>query len=170
MSTMGKLLSRHLKGISTGSVEWIGIRPNHKQEMEVIGQTLAIQHKGLEGDHRCQKTPNSGRQVTLINQEHISVLQSLLNTQEIMPELLRRNIVVSGINLLALRHQQFKIGEAIFEGTSQCHPCVRMEQNLRPGTVAAMLGHGGICAKIIEGGQIKLGDKVELIEKERKSL
>lgn len=118
---------------------------------------------GLAGDHRCQKRPGSARQVTLINQEHIRVIAELMGIESIPPELLRRNLVISGINLLALRHQRFSIGEAVFEATSQCHPCLRMEQALGQGAVAAMLGHGGICAKIIKTGQVTIGDSVTKI-------
>ena len=106
----------------------------------------------------------SARQVTLINREHIEVVAKLLGLESIDPGLLRRNLVVSGINLIALRHQRFRIGEAEFEATAQCHPCVRMEQALGKGTVAAMLGHGGICAKIIKGGVIAVGDEVIKLE------
>jgi MOSC domain-containing protein YiiM len=67
---------------------------------------------------------------------------------------------VSDINLLALRHQRFSIGDAIFEANAHCHPCLRMEQALGKGAVAAMLGHGGICAKIVQSGKISIGDKV----------
>jgi len=84
-----------------------------------------------------------------------------VNKTTISPDLLRRNLVVRGINLLALRHQRFRIGEVEFEGTALCHPCLRMEQALGQGAVAAMLGHGGLCAKIITNGTIRLGDQVE---------
>jgi len=76
------------------------------------------------------------------------------------PAILRRNLVVSGINLTALRHQRFQIGDALFEATALCHPCSRMEKALGKHGVAAMLGHGGLCAKIIRGGKITVGDDV----------
>jgi MOSC domain-containing protein YiiM len=48
----------------------------------------------------------------------------------------------------------------LFEATQLCHPCSRMEQELGPGGVVAMLGYGGLCARIIESGAIALGDRV----------
>jgi len=78
--------------------------------------------------------------------------------------LTRRNVLVSGINLLALVNQQFKIGdEVILEGTGQCHPCSRMEENFGAGGYNAMRGLGGLTARVIQGGTIKIGDKIELI-------
>ena len=160
MHAAGKLLARHLEGLAPGRLEWIGLRPAHKSPIIKVKSVQALANLGLEGDHRCAKTPGSARQVTLINQEHIDLIARLLKREGVAPELLRRNLVVSGINLMALRHQRFAIGSVLFEATAQCHPCVRMEQALGKGAVAAMLGHGGICAKIIEGGTLKPGDAV----------
>ncbi|MGY8868917.1 MAG: MOSC domain-containing protein [Pseudomonadales bacterium] len=160
VNTVGRLLSRHLQDIKPGSLEWIGLRPERKMEMQQVLHVDAIAEMGLAGDRRCNGTPGSARQVTLINREHIEVVAKLLGLESVDASLLRRNLVVSGINLMALRHQRFRIGEVEFEATAQCHPCLRMEQALGKGAVAAMLGHGGICAKIIQGGVIAVGDKV----------
>jgi len=160
MNSVGRLLSRHLQNLTPGKLTWIGLRPERKIAMNIVEEVLAVEDLGLEGDRRCTGTPGSARQVTLINQEHIDIVASLLGIDSINPNLLRRNLVVSGINLLALRHQRFKIGEAEFEANAHCHPCLRMEQALGQGAVGAMLGHGGICAKVITGGTMSIGDAV----------
>ncbi|MGB0708813.1 MAG: MOSC domain-containing protein, partial [bacterium] len=113
------------------------------------------------GDH-FKKSSTGKRQVTLIQQEHLDVVARILGKSEVPPELLRRNIVVSGINLLALKHQQFQVGEILLETTGICAPCSRMEENLGAGGYNSMRGHGGITAKIIQGGQIKISDVVRL--------
>lgn len=166
MNSVGRLLSRHLQDLSPGELTWIGLRPERKVKMAEVNSVQAIQGLGLEGDRRCKGNPGSARQVTLINQEHIDVVARLLGMKAIDPSLLRRNIVVKGINLMALRHQRFSIGEAEFEATAQCHPCLRMEQVLGKGGVAAMLGHGGICAKIIRSGKVSIGDKVVKLDEQ----
>ncbi len=165
MHAVGRLLARHLKNTSPGKLEWIGIRPARKAPMRSLDTVEARTGLGLAGDHRCDKTPGSARQVTLINQEHLITIAHLMKQQPpVAPELLRRNLVVSGINLMALRHRRFKVGEVTFEATAQCHPCGRMEQALGRGAVAAMLGHGGICARILNDGTINVGDSVSLID------
>jgi MOSC domain-containing protein YiiM len=68
--------------------------------------------------------------------------------------------VVSGINLLALNGAQFAIGGALMEGTGPCHPCSRMEEIFGPGGYNAVRGHGGITARVILGGVIRVGDVV----------
>ena len=101
--------------------------------------------------------------MTLISEEFIQQIAIYSQKENIAPELLRRNLVVSGINLNALRYQQFSIGEAIFEATALCHPCSRMETALGTGGVSAMLGHGGLCCKILKTGEVKLGDSLKVI-------
>jgi MOSC domain-containing protein YiiM len=127
-----------------------------------VPSARAISGRGLEGDHRVDKSPGSGRQVTLISREFIQQIAHFSGHEHIEPEMLRRNLVVSGINLNALRHQRFTIGEVILEASALCHPCSRMEQALGKGGVAAMLGHGGLCCRILEGGILSIGDRLRV--------
>ena len=142
-----------------GKIEWIGIRPQKRGAIKNVEEVSISVRSGLEGDHYSGKSRK--RQVTLIQAEHLSTVGSILK-KEIDPALTRRNIVVSGINLLALKDKQFAIGEdVILEFTGLCHPCSRMETNLGPGGYNAMRGHGGITTKVIRAGKIKIGNKVE---------
>ena len=160
MSIQRNLFARYLNSLRPGTLTWIGIRPSSKQPVLSVDSVIALENLGLEGDHRCLKTPGSARQVTIISEESIQLIEKYSSRDRIDPALLRRNLVVRGINLNALRHQQFSIGEALFEATAQCHPCSRMDRDIGPGTVAAMLGHGGLCAKIIHSGEIQVGDRL----------
>lgn len=153
-------LDRFARDLPPGRLEWIGLRPARKLPMATPEHTAAIAGRGLEGDHRTGKTPRSGRQVTIISREFILQIAHFLGRETIDPALLRRNLVVSGINLNALRHQRFAIGEALFEAGALCHPCSRMESALGRGGVAAMIGHGGLCCRILTTGTIALGDRV----------
>jgi MOSC domain-containing protein YiiM len=82
----------------------------------------------------------------------------------LQPARLRRNLVVEGIPLIALKGRRFRIGEVLCEGTAPCDPCSRMEAALGPGGYNAMRGHGGLCARILEGGTLRIGDAVEWVE------
>jgi len=73
---------------------------------------------------------NGKRQVTLIQAEHLVALATLLGKPVVRPEWVRRNILVSGINLYALRDRCFRIGDTVLEGTGTCDPCSRMEEAL----------------------------------------
>lgn len=144
--------------LQPGKVECIGVRSERRAPVKVLDAVHAVKNVGLEGDH--YQNLNGPRQVTLMQAEHLVVLALLMGKDSINPALVRRNIVVSGINLLSLKGKSFSVGEAVFEYTGECHPCTRMEENLGHGGYNAMRGHGGITAKIVSGGLIKVGDSV----------
>lgn len=163
-----RLFSRYIQDIPSGELTWIGLRPAHKADMVDVESVQTVAELGLEGDHRMGKTPGSGRQVTLISEEYIGQIQHFLERSipgvEVLPSQLRRNLVVRGINLSALRYQRFAIGEAVFEACGLCHPCLRMERALGKGAIAAMMGHGGLCLKVLQSGLISVGDDVVLLK------
>lgn len=163
MSKRPNPLDRFARDLSPGTLEWIGVRPARRQDLVVLDSVEAIAGAGLAGDHRSAKKPGSGRQVTLISREFIGQIAHFTGRPDIDPAVLRRNLVVSGINLNALRHQRFSIGPVVLEAGAWCHPCSRMEEALGRGGVAAMLGHGGLCCKILRGGTIRLGDSVTVL-------
>lgn len=145
-----------------GKLEWIGLRPTKKAILQEVQEATVDATTGLIGDHYSGKSGK--RQVTLIQQEHLAAMAHIMKCGSVHPRLTRRNLVVSGLNLLALKDQKFSIGDdVILEMTGLCHPCSRMEENLGAGGYNAMRGHGGITARVIQGGQIRLGDELRLL-------
>ena len=141
-----------------GRVEWIGVRPRRGRPVEVLEEVRAISNHGLADDHAA-KRPGGLRQVTLVQSEHLPVIGSLAERAP-KPDLLRRNFVVSGINLRALIGRKFRVGAALFEGTGDCPPCRAMETALGFGGRDAMAGMGGVTARVLESGLIRVGDPV----------
>jgi len=146
-----------------GQVQWIGIRPSRSEPMAELETVQISLEKGLEGD-RFHGHSGNPRQVTLIQQEHLAVIAACLGLETLSPSLLRRNIVVSGINLLALKDKYFRIGEALLELTGLCHPCSKMERQLGEGGYNAMRGHGGITARVCESGSVRRLDPVFYVQ------
>jgi MOSC domain-containing protein YiiM len=147
-----------------GTVQWIGLRPARKAEIQVVS-TAEINEQGLEGDF-FRGAGGAPRAVTLIQAEHLPVIANIMEREKIDPALLRRNIVVSGINLKSLKKRQFQIGSAILFGTGNCAPCNQMEEQLGSGGYSAMRGHGGITASVIQPGTISIGDQVRVMHLE----
>ena len=143
-----------------GRVRWIGLSPERLGLIKTVDSAEVHEGTGLVDDHHAA-SGRSKRQVTIIQQEHLDVVAGLLERESVTPELVRRNLVVSGVNLVALKDQRFRIGEVVLEGTGPCAPCSRMEENLGPGGYNAMRGHGGITTRVVTGGTIQLGDPVE---------
>ncbi|MDP1816447.1 MAG: MOSC domain-containing protein [Leadbetterella sp.] len=148
-----------------GEVMWIGLRPASRKPIKETSE-VNVTETGLEGDRATKNSPSNKRQVTLIQHEHLAAAASFLGKENIDPNLTRRNIVVKGINLNALKGRKFSIGTAILEMTGFCYPCSRMEENLGKGGFNAMRGHGGITCRVIKVGKITLGDKINVIENE----
>ena len=145
---------------SAGKLEWIGIRPERLAPLVSLTQVEVIAGYGLAGDHYASKSDGK-RQVTLIQAEHLEVVAKILGKFEVRTDAVRRNLLVSGINLYALRDLKFRIGGVVLEGSGPCDPCSRMEEVLGIGGYNAMRGHGGITARIVEGGVLGVGESVE---------
>lgn len=134
-----------------GRLEWIGLRPARRDPVEAVHEAR-IGERGLLGDH----APGGRRAVTLIQAEHLPVLVALTGGP-VAPETLRRNLVVSGLNLAALRKSRLRIGAATVEITGPCPPCSRMEEALGEGGYNAVRGHGGWYAAVVEPGPLRVG-------------
>ncbi|MFD2787592.1 MOSC domain-containing protein [Hymenobacter rubripertinctus] len=147
-----------------GRVEWLGLRPARREPMRVVAQAQAETDRHLLGDH-ARPQPGGKRQLTLIQHEHLTAVAGFLGlAAPLDPGRLRRNLVVSGLNLLALKNRQISLGEeVVLEITGECHPCSRMEEELGAGGYNAMRGHGGLTARIVRGGLIRLGDVVRVV-------
>ncbi|MEM6986537.1 MAG: MOSC domain-containing protein [Pseudomonadota bacterium] len=144
-----------------GELCWIGLRPSRKTPMLCVPNVDVSPENGLHGD---RYSGQSGlRQVTLIQAEHMAAIGGVLGQDPVSPDLLRRNLVVRGINLLALKDRDVHLGSALIRVTGLCHPCSRMEATLGPGGYNAVRGHGGITARVLTAGQIKLGDQVRVV-------
>jgi MOSC domain-containing protein YiiM len=140
-------------------VEWIGLRTGQRRPVVAVEEATVEPGNGLVGD-RYRSTGAGKRAVTLITAESLATLASHLGREAVDPALVRRNVVVSGINLLALKGRSFRLGSAVLETTDECHPCSRMEEALGPGGYNAMRGLGGVAARVLEGGTVRVGDTV----------
>jgi MOSC domain-containing protein YiiM len=119
---------------------------------QALERVNAVADHGLEG---CAHANPPRREVLLVSEEH-------LESVGVAPGAIRENITVSGANV----HdwpvgQRVKIGGALLEVTMVCDPCSRMDE-LRPGLRAELDGKRGMLAHVVEGGEIALGDSIQL--------
>ncbi len=160
-SELYRLMSQFPRG---GRVDWIGLRPARDKAMESVVSVEAVAGQGLVGDRYMKASGSGKRGITLIQAEHLPAIAALTGRESVAPALLRRNVVVAGIPLIALKGRKFRIGDVLLEGTDSCDPCSRMEAALGPGGYNAMRGHGGLCARILEGGSLRIGDGVVAVD------
>jgi MOSC domain-containing protein YiiM len=144
-----------------GRVTWIGLRPGPGAPMEVVDRAEAVVGSGLTGDRWTPRRGGQGtRQVTLIQAEHLPVVAALTGRDEVDPALLRRNVMIEGINLGALAGQRITVGDVVLELTGSCAPCSLMEDTLGTGGYNAVRGHGGWNARVLRAGTIAVGAEV----------
>jgi MOSC domain-containing protein YiiM len=144
-----------------GRVVWIGLRPARRRAPLVVDEARAIAGRGLSGD-RGEVRPSRMRQVTLIDAAAIARAAGQLGLPTIDPALLRRNIVVEGVDFVAARGQRLRVGEVLLVITGPCDPCSRMEEVLGEGGFEALRDRGGLTATVLEGGILGTGSPVAI--------
>ena len=152
MSTLADLIAGYAQ---PGQLDWIGLRGARREPLEPVA-CVEVTEAGLEGDHA---RPGK-RAVTLVQGEHLPVIGAMLGRVPVAPDILRRNLVVSGINLAALKGRTVRVGGVSLLITGICAPCSRMEEALGPGGYSAVRGHGGWCAQVLEPGRLRIGDQI----------
>lgn len=169
MPNLRELTSRHYR---SGRIEMIVLRPARLETAQAVAQAVAVPGRGLLGDRYAQRerpaTVTRSRELTLFQAEHLPLIAGWIGKTVIAPELLRRNLVVSGLNLLSMRSPfadnilTWRIGEdVLLQITGPCDPCSQMETALGLGGYNALRGHGGLTARITVGGTIRVGDTIE---------
>lgn len=141
-----------------GVVRWIGLRPARRAPMQPVADAVLDPGQGLVGDRYAGS--GGKRQVTVMGLEDLAAIASFLGLSAVAPTQLRRNVVVSGFNLWALGLRRFRLGGAVLEPTGECHPCSRMEETLGLGGYNAVRRHGGITARVLAGGTLRLDDAI----------
>ncbi|QDT17373.1 MOSC domain-containing protein [Alienimonas californiensis] len=148
-----------------GRLEWIGLSPARRQPLIEPDEAVCRVGTGLDGDHHSLGGAGK-RQVTLIQAEHLPAIAATLtplpdgSARTVTPATLRRNLCVAGFPLTAVKDRRFRVGEVLLEGTGLCHPCSRMEETFGPGGYNAVRGHGGITARVLEEGTLRIGDAI----------
>ncbi|AOW15917.1 hypothetical protein LPB72_21310 [Hydrogenophaga crassostreae] len=155
-----------------GRLDAIWVRSERRGAMRALGEAQAEVGRGLLGDHRSSRLRSGperrAREISLIQAEHMPLLARWVGLDHLDAGALRRNLVISGINLLSLRSPfadnrlVWQLGdEVLLQVTGPCDPCSRMETLRGPGGYNAMRGHGGLTAMLLRGGRLKIGDQLK---------
>ena len=128
-------------------------RPARAAASDGHERRLAIAGQGLEG---CAHANPPKREVLFVSKEH-------LDSVGVEPGAIRENLTVEGDDVEQWPiGQRVRAGEAVFEITMVCDPCHRMDE-LRQGLRAELEGKRGMLARVVEGGEVAVGDEIELL-------
>jgi MOSC domain-containing protein YiiM len=134
-----------ISGIWTSPEKNSGRMDGHERARAVAGH-------GLEGCAHAR--PGGKRQVLFASAEHLDAVG-------VEPGRIRENFTVEGADVQSWPiGQRLRVGDAVFEVTMVCDPCERMEA-IRPGLRDELEGRRGMLARVLEGGQVAVGDAVE---------
>ena len=133
-------------GVFTSPARKSGRSDSHERRQAIAGQ-------GLEG---CAHANPPKREVLFVSKEH-------LDSVDVDPGAIRENITIEGDDVQNWPiGQRVRVGEAEFEVTMVCDPCHRMDE-LRQGLREELDDKRGMLARVVESGEVAVGDPVELL-------
>jgi len=156
-----------------GTVSSIHIAPYAAAKMQYVREVRAIPGRGLEGDRYfygigflSSKPIQGGHEITLIEIEVLEALNREVNAQadriavEISAADTRRNIATWGVPLNSLVDREFWVGEVLLCGTRLSEPCQHLEELTQPDIRRGLMHRGGLRARILNQGVIRVGDSI----------
>ena len=150
-----------------GEVVAIHIAPGAGQPMQALEEVEAIAGEGLVGDryrdgvgfYSASPITPGARELTLIAAEALAAVERETGI-ELRPDEHRRNVTTRGVDLDALIGRRFRLGEVVCEGIRACPPCHHLEEVTGKPVMPPLVRRGGLRARIVAGGHIRLGDRI----------
>jgi len=148
--------------MQAGEVVGIYLHGPKAEALRSVQEANAVPGCGLEGDRMFRR--QAGRlqpdqELTLIEAEAIEAVKRETGIA-LLPGQPRRQLVIRNIRLNELVDREFQIGEVRVHGQRLCQPCDHLESLTQPGVKAAYHHRGGLRARILTSGTIRVGDAV----------
>jgi len=121
-----------------------------------VDEIECVAGHGVRGDRFFDFKEDYKAQITFFSSEVMEQVCQLLGLSAVPAGATRRNVITSGIDLNQLVGKRFTVQGVEFEGVCECKPCYWMDQAIAPGAEAALQGRGGLCAKILSDGKLRV--------------
>jgi MOSC domain-containing protein YiiM len=116
---------------------------------------------GIVGDRYAGRPAHRDAAVTVLAVESVEALAAELGIAPLDPLLARRNVVLRGAEVEALRGQEFSLdcgaGVVLLRGGRPANPCSWLDVVLAPGAHRGMRGRGGVRCAALGDGVLRLG-------------
>lgn len=125
--------------------------------LEQVESIDCVAGHGIRGDRFYDYKDNYKGQITFFSGEVFDRLCAAFPQVQKSPGVLRRNVIVSGVDLNALIGESFELQGVRFLGIEHCRPCHWLDRAFQPGTEAWLKGNGGLRAQILSDGRLQVG-------------
>ena len=112
--------------------------------------------KGIKGDRYFGWKDDYKGQVTFFAEETWERLCQQMEVTDKDAGVFRRNVITRGVDLNTLIGKEFEVQGVRFLGTQEAAPCHWMNEAFGPGAEAALQGYGGLRAKILTDGILRV--------------
>jgi MOSC domain-containing protein YiiM len=161
-----------------GVVEGIFIAERSGVPMQSVMEVAGEAGRGLLGDRHCRPDPRTTlepscgpsapphhavQDLSLVEAEVLDALREEHGI-ELRGDETRRNFVTRGVRLNVLVGRQFRIGTMLCEGVELCEPCISIQQHTGKPVLKPLVHRGGLYARIVESGTVRVGDAISVAE------
>lgn len=136
-------------------------RPAGLNPIVLAEDVECVAGRGVRGDRFFDYRENYQGQITFFALEIFDSLRRELDLPDARPEATRRNVFTRGVDLRALIDREFEVQGVCFAGVEEFRPCYWMDQALGPGADAWLRGRGGLRARILSNGWLRLDQPVQ---------
>ena len=131
-------------------------QPAGENPVVEVSEVECVAGSGLVGDRFFGFKENYKGQVTFFSSEVFEEICRQLGVTGKSPGVTRRNVITAGVDLNSLIGIKFIVQGAEFEGVCECSPCYWMDAAIAPGAEAALQGRGGLRARILTSGKLRV--------------
>lgn len=131
-------------------------KPAGEHPVLPVASVECLAGRGIAGDRFLDYKDDYAGQITFFSGEVFDEIREALLQRNRPAAVFRRNVLSRGVDLNALIGQEFEVQGVRFLGTRECTPCYWMDQAFAPGAEAWLKGRGGLRAKILSSGWLKV--------------
>ena len=146
--------------------DFLGQHGKGRQDHGIASMKAAhcVAGHGIEGDRYFDHKDNYKGQITFFSEEVAKGLEKDLHLPGFDRSAMRRNVLVSGVDLNTLIGKRFRLGEVVFSGSEECSPCYWMDEAVGKGAHKGLKGNGGLRCRIETSGHLQTGtQEIEIL-------